>query len=1167
MIRRFILLAVILPFIAFTSAVLAQNQNQIDTLLEQQGISQRLDSLQPPGQPEPSGQGVPTSQDTSTANAADIASRADLLIQSTGSIPKAESVVQKYFRIMTGQSLDVYGAKEFSQQQDIQLLFFNTVGKNYRLAPGDVIRVTLRGLSNSNQNYKIGRDGNLILDDLPPVPVSGLTIEEVETNLLNTLQYDDASASVFISLETARLITVQVSGAVKEPRTIAVPAYTPLSRVLAYVGGVKPNGSLRNIVLRDRDGSVAEVDFYAFLQSPTGSNDPLVTDASRVFVPNQGATVAAFGFVAQPAIFELPTGSTELSVRELLSLSGTRILPPGLVLEAKYFDESGVSKTRLVDIEDTISAGEVLNLRFVETRLQEAITVVGAVLDEYSMASSEPMSVQQVLKSGATLKRDARVDFAMVISGDGSARAIDLRKALQNDLETIPVGATLVVFDQQSYRSLVTADPNSTNDPLVATISQAEVAELYLNGERLAFVPPNQVEGFASTINSYYRLTPETNLDLAIIEESGGIVRSVSLRDLLNGSELFFLKAGTKIHLFETSFLSNFVNRLDAVPTEVGQQQAQSVQIQQRAPLARLLTRASVLRVKLNRELLAVLPASNTQTIATIFDVLGIENTTSELADLVEVDLRTIDGRPKSISRSLNINFQSPLPSAQSINFWSREAFVKKLQVVDEYTSMRLMSFAAPVYIDHKLATVLSLSAFVQQSGPVLELLNDREIYPLFSIIRTLDSANSRWRTMPVATYNIISTLESSISDQVEVHLFSRDFVREALGLSDETQNARVLIATQGTSNAGEYTDSSLSSADVPAIASSALEKQNQSIIVTSSARDDLTLLQSYSRFIGGAVGTPGYYPIADNIALAELVDVAGGFQENTNLSNVTVQYLSVDAGSLIQGEKRTIDMRTVSGEQYILEGRYFVDVLALVNEAATGLVTLSGEVMRPGQYVISRDDTLHDVIQQAGGLSPVAYPLGAIFVRESLKEAEREYNDLLASQLEEAALSAVSSDNTNDKEQVSAILDYARRLRAQDPVGRLSVNTTFADPEVPVYLESGDSLTVPKRPAHVAVIGAVNRDTIVSYAADKSLSAYLAFAGGATRLADLKRAYLLLPNGESRPLSRSTLIPPGSAIVVPPKTDSLTVFGLTDLVSRVMGNIATSVLAINNVR
>ncbi|MEK9942993.1 MAG: SLBB domain-containing protein, partial [Gammaproteobacteria bacterium] len=181
----------------------------------------------------------------------------------------------------------------------------------------DVIKVTLRGLTESDASYKLGRDGNLILPTLAPLNISGLTIFEAEEKLLNVLRYDDAAAAVFMSLDTARLITVQVSGAVENPRTLAIPAFTPLSRVLAYAGGIKPTGSLRNIILRDRDGGLEKVDFYDFLQSPVGANDPLVTDSSRIFIGNQGKTVAAIGFVARPGIYELDTESNDISVLDL----------------------------------------------------------------------------------------------------------------------------------------------------------------------------------------------------------------------------------------------------------------------------------------------------------------------------------------------------------------------------------------------------------------------------------------------------------------------------------------------------------------------------------------------------------------------------------------------------------------------------------------------------------------------------------------------------------------------------------------------------------------------------------------------------------------------------------------------------------------------------------
>ena len=116
------------------------------------------------------------------------------------------------------------------------------------------------------------------------------------------------------------------------------------------------------------------------------------------------------------------------------------------------------------------------------------------------------------------------------------------------------------------------------------------------------------------------------------------------------------------------------------------------------------------------------------------------------------------------------------------------------------------------------------------------------------------------------------------------------------------------------------------------------------------------------------------------------------------------------------------------------------------------------------------------------------------------------------------------------------------------------------------LYLQDGDKLMVPKRPSHVSVVGAVQRTTVASYSKNKNFNDYIYAAGGLTKMADVHKSYVLLPNGESRILDNTTIIPVGSVVVVPPKIDKLSILGLTDIISRVMGNIATSVLAINNV-
>ena len=122
-------------------------------------------------------------------------------------------------------------------------------------------------------------------------------------------------------------------------------------------------------------------------------------------------------------------------------------------------------------------------------------------------------------------------------------------------------------------------------------------------------------------------------------------------------------------------------------------------------------------------------------------------------------------------------------------------------------------------------------------------------------------------------------------------------------------------------------------------------------------------------------------------------------------------------------------------------------------------------------------------------------------------------------------------------------------------------------NPEHPLYIEDGDVLIIPKRPSHVSIMGAVQQTTTTQYNNSYTYLDYIATAGGVTKSADLRRAYLMLANGQNTLLNKSTIIPVGSIIVIPPKLDNISVLGLTDIVSRVLGNIATSILAVNNVR
>ena len=318
-------------------------------------------------------------------------------------------------------------------------------------------------------------------------------------------------------------------------------------------------------------------------------------------------------------------------------------------------------------------------------------------------------------------------------------------------------------------------------------------------------------------------------------------------------------------------------------------------------------------------------------------------------------------------------------------------------------------------------------------------------------------------------------------------------------------------------------------------------------------------------RTISGSVRYPGSYPVADEINLSDFISTAG-LIENTSKSDVQLIEAIKKEDRLIRGNPKIFKLNDVNLDKITLSGLYYLDVPVAINDAITGVIELTGEVLIPGNYSFTRSETVQDIIKRAGGLSDVAFPLGAVLQRDSVKELEKETNNILADQLEASILNLAQSSLKGAGDQVKVVLGYANQLRSQPTVGRMALNILADNSSGPLFLEDGDKLTIPKRPSHITIVGSVQRSTVAAYVPGQNFYDYLQVAGGITKIADIRKAYLLLPNGESRRLSKSTLIPVGSVIIIPPRLDRLSILGATDLISKVLGNISNSILSIQNV-
>jgi protein involved in polysaccharide export with SLBB domain len=442
----------------------------------------------------------------------------------------------------------------------------------------------------------------------------------------------------------------------------------------------------------------------------------------------------------------------------------------------------------------------------------------------------------------------------------------------------------------------------------------------------------------------------------------------------------------------------------------------------------------------------------------------------------------------------------------------------------------------------------------ISASAPTVIFVNGQQYGFLPSDVRFSNTRLARELTRTAEIYPLYAEVATQAPDGYSFE--TRSFALGALASRQST------FSTQASMRLDFYTQEFIRRFVLP----------NNPVKTTEDLSKAVETLRAAGRFISGAVRQPGQYPVAADLSLDLFLRVAGGALPNADLKNVILRtYVVSRNGEIDLQRSKRIDLTAVSPASIKLSGNYDIQIPALVNNALSGVVALNGQVQRPGNYTVGRDETLHDIIERAGGFTEVAYPLGAVLTRQSLKEEQTRANLSLARQVEQSILSLSQNASAEQSQQIPAVIGLANQLRTLSGSGRQIVNAALKSGENPVFLEDGDSLFIPKRPSHVSVIGSVYNEVSAVYAPYKTPRNYISEAGGTSKIADSKNVYMVLPNGQSEPIgeidSANVIIPPGAVLIVPPKVDKLSPLGLSRVVSDILSNIATSVLAINAVR
>ena len=192
--------------------------------------------------------------------------------------------------------------------------------------------------------------------------------------------------------------------------------------------------------------------------------------------------------------------------------------------------------------------------------------------------------------------------------------------------------------------------------------------------------------------------------------------------------------------------------------------------------------------------------------------------------------------------------------------------------------------------------------------------------------------------------------------------------------------------------------------------------------------------------------------------------------------------------------------------------------------------VTVTGEVVRTGDYEISSGEHLSDLLRRAGGFTKEGFAYGAIFKRKDVKNAEVRHLKTLISKTQAQIVRSASMKTAtavNPEETTAAktemiisqsLIDNLKTLQEQSE-GRIVISITenidqWAGSKYDLLLQDGDSLIIPKRPQEVLVLGDVHSPGAQIYLPDMTVKDYFERTGGLTKTADRDEIFVIQANG-----------------------------------------------------
>ena len=193
------------------------------------------------------------------------------------------------------------------------------------LGPGDEINLSLWGQVNLQESLTINKQGQVHFENIGLINISNMSLSEVEkifekklSNIYSTIT--DGSTQLNVELGKLKSINVYFSGQINNPGISIVHPFSDVFTAIIQAGGIKKEGSLRNVQIIRSNNVIASVDFYEFFSSGKNSFSKIrILDNDVIHIPTVSQRVEIKGEINHEGFYELQDSE---SLNDLVQYAG-----------------------------------------------------------------------------------------------------------------------------------------------------------------------------------------------------------------------------------------------------------------------------------------------------------------------------------------------------------------------------------------------------------------------------------------------------------------------------------------------------------------------------------------------------------------------------------------------------------------------------------------------------------------------------------------------------------------------------------------------------------------------------------------------------------------------------------------------------------------------------